>query len=84
MGSKVNKLYNSTIVVKSFYYLERTTGRAIQVFAEKRPSTATRDQRMVVSEWSVDKNAWQMANLPEVSWHTLSKMIYLGQGDKNA
>lgn len=67
----------------TFYYLERDTGLAIQVRARRRPSPATGDQRMVVYEWDVKKNDWQMACFPEVSWHTLSKMIYLGKGDKS-
>ncbi len=67
--------------MKYFYYLERHTGLAIQVRARRRPSAATGDQRMVVFEWDAKSNDWQMPCLPEVSWHTLSKMIYLGKGE---
>jgi hypothetical protein len=66
--------------MKTFYYMESETGLAIQVRAGQRPSEKTRDKRWIVYEWNLNRKEWCMASFPEVRWHVLSSMMFLGRG----
>jgi hypothetical protein len=64
--------------VNLYRYLDPENMGVIQIKASRRPSVETRPRMgtWIVNEWT--NEGWKMPPFPEVTWGTLSKLVYLG------
>ncbi|TXH09752.1 MAG: hypothetical protein E6R04_07290 [Spirochaetes bacterium] len=66
--------------MKLYRYLDPANNGVIEIKASRRPAdnTVPRSGTWVVRERAQNSRSWVMPALPEITWHRLSQLEYLG------